>query len=94
MALFHFQTQCHVITCNRIFGQRLSVNIAETKFSILTYVCVKLYNVIPTHTVPSINKRNKMLFSFKQDSTSAVMSATEGVVAFRTLIFWAVSSSV
>lgn len=34
-----------------------------------TYVCVKLYKNIPTQTVPNINKRNNMLFSFKQVCT-------------------------
>ena len=34
-----------------------------------TYVCVKLYKNIPTQTVPSINNRNKMLFSFKHVCT-------------------------
>lgn len=53
----------------------------EDCYCIQTYVCLKLYNVIPTQTVPSINKRNSILFSFKQVGfvKEAVFSDPEAV---------------
>lgn len=51
-----------------LFIPSKSISVIDNESS-ETYVFVKLNNVIPTQTVPSINRRNKTLFSFRQSST-------------------------